>query len=482
MKKLLFIFLFIPTIIFGQKYNIKQNIVRNSILFSRGVTPINPNGFYNVLNYGAVGDGVHDDTEAIQNALNAATNSSVVFMPAGNYKITTALTIPSNTTLRGSGRNFGTTLTPTGCGAFVIDGTGVGGDWVFRIEISDMLVSLTNATATSAVHIKAAYNVILKNIFLYDQPVGVTNGIYVSGSNEITTDGVILYGNQTGIQKGYKVEGTPNPVNALNIINGNIENYDKGILTLNDVNINIFYPYMERCIVCLDYESTAGTCNIYGGTMTSVNGYVINVVGPNLNVYGTDLDPYQGAVRGGAAIVATVTDAYSNVNLYNIPRIANEGFIANTANLLTINTYPSPSLDTTNSATIYRKTLNFYKSVDDNVSTNLYKFQNLDLYFKCRLTLHGTLGTCYLEKIYDFMISESSSASTVNVTNILDTSGGNWIAVMTVALTPNVVGGYVMLSATVDTQGGLGDGLDFPLYGELEVVGAESGVGGIYLQ
>jgi hypothetical protein len=42
----------------------------------------------NVLDYGAVGDGVANDTAAIQAALDA---SSAVYLPAGNYKITSAL-------------------------------------------------------------------------------------------------------------------------------------------------------------------------------------------------------------------------------------------------------------------------------------------------------------------------------------------------------------------------------------------------------
>lgn len=44
----------------------------------------------NVLDYGAVGDGVTDDTAAIQAALNAASNSSqmTVYLPAGQYNYT----------------------------------------------------------------------------------------------------------------------------------------------------------------------------------------------------------------------------------------------------------------------------------------------------------------------------------------------------------------------------------------------------------
>lgn len=44
---------------------------------------------YNVLEYGAVGDGVTDDTEAVQAAFAAATDGDTVYFPAGTYTLTT---------------------------------------------------------------------------------------------------------------------------------------------------------------------------------------------------------------------------------------------------------------------------------------------------------------------------------------------------------------------------------------------------------
>lgn len=54
-------------------------------------------------NFGIVGDGITDDTEAIQNALIAISNigGGALFLPSGFYKVTGSLIVPSSVTLRG---------------------------------------------------------------------------------------------------------------------------------------------------------------------------------------------------------------------------------------------------------------------------------------------------------------------------------------------------------------------------------------------
>jgi len=65
----------------------------------------------NLSGGGAVGDGTTDDTTSIQAAINAAqalNPQGTVYFPAGNYKITSALSIPIGSyglTLQGEGRN-----------------------------------------------------------------------------------------------------------------------------------------------------------------------------------------------------------------------------------------------------------------------------------------------------------------------------------------------------------------------------------------
>lgn len=69
-----------------------------------GVVTVSLPDWLNVKNYGAVGDDTHNDTTAIQAAITAlAAGGGTVYLPAGTYKLTDALTLRSNLTLLGAG-------------------------------------------------------------------------------------------------------------------------------------------------------------------------------------------------------------------------------------------------------------------------------------------------------------------------------------------------------------------------------------------
>ena len=68
-------------------------------------------GIFNVLDFGAAGDGVTDDATAINNAISAATaaGGGVVLFPAGTYAVGSTITLRDNVTL--SGVFAGSTIT-----------------------------------------------------------------------------------------------------------------------------------------------------------------------------------------------------------------------------------------------------------------------------------------------------------------------------------------------------------------------------------
>lgn len=79
-------------------------------------------GIYNVLEYGAKGDGATDDTDAIQDALDAAAGGGTVLFPVGTYNCSNGFFIENPITICGSGPqtiiNFVTDDTPANGNCF----------------------------------------------------------------------------------------------------------------------------------------------------------------------------------------------------------------------------------------------------------------------------------------------------------------------------------------------------------------------------
>ena len=89
-----------------------------------------------VKTYGAVGDGVTDDTTAIQNAVNS---ENIVFFPAGTYLVSNPISIPSNRTLFGEGAAsvISYTGTTTSRGAFYIN-SGSSSAYIDNVTVQDL--------------------------------------------------------------------------------------------------------------------------------------------------------------------------------------------------------------------------------------------------------------------------------------------------------------------------------------------------------
>src|SRR5262245_46205670 len=97
-------------------------------------------GWYNAAqDFGAAGNGKTDDTGALQSAIQeAARRQWPLFLPPGNYRITSQLDIPTNTVIIGSGHglNFGCVIRPENCPALAIGGA----TQAFHIRIQDLMI------------------------------------------------------------------------------------------------------------------------------------------------------------------------------------------------------------------------------------------------------------------------------------------------------------------------------------------------------
>lgn len=118
-------------------------------------TSLVPPVFYNVKQYGAVGDGSTDDTSAINAAITAAASGGYVFLPAGTYKTTGTILINSDKIiLLGSGWN--TIIQPASGSNFDVISTpipatvGLAGYTRYYIGIENLFIDCGNMSGATA--------------------------------------------------------------------------------------------------------------------------------------------------------------------------------------------------------------------------------------------------------------------------------------------------------------------------------------------
>jgi hypothetical protein len=170
-------------------------------------------GWFTPQQFGAVGDGVHDDTTAVQAAITAAGTAGtsghggVLYFAAGTYKCTAALHYNGNTTWAGAGPSAsvlkcsaelwpgGTALAPP----FVSAGTGFGqyGNW--RMSNMAVLGPGTN---------RGYGNTLCKTSGIQTTPYVILDNVNISGffaglvqtSDHVLCYGVVSLGNYYGLE------------------------------------------------------------------------------------------------------------------------------------------------------------------------------------------------------------------------------------------------------------------------------------------
>jgi hypothetical protein len=181
-----------------------------------------------VKDFGAVGDGVADDTAAIQAAITASIR---VHIPAGTYKITSTLTV-NNTHISGAGVFYsspygtsdlsGTVIRPVGMqnqAAFFLDGVSVNKTSISNLGVDMSLMTpgttagdFDYATMTKGFYVRNRHSVQLTNIEVAKVPSNSAGYVFVSGAS-----GGMYWGRYDGVSVRTK-EGTGNKPTAKGFV------------------------------------------------------------------------------------------------------------------------------------------------------------------------------------------------------------------------------------------------------------------------
>jgi hypothetical protein len=139
-----------------------------------------------VKDFGAVGDGVADDTAAIQAAVDAANN---VFVPSGNYRLASSVVLKTNTTIQGAGRrdasvwDGGTRFAPNaGVQSFVTAGVANPLVGASNITLSDFSINNNFTGSLYDIELANAHSCTVSNVFIGSGNTNVADcaGIYFS--------------------------------------------------------------------------------------------------------------------------------------------------------------------------------------------------------------------------------------------------------------------------------------------------------------
>lgn len=156
-----------------------------------------------VKEYGAAGDGIADDTAVIQAAINALPASGgMIRFPTGTYKITSALTVRSNLTLRGSGRD------KTVIAQVTANANGLTGVDVSHLSVEGLRLNGTGAGTGTGVKLTRSANpntghITLTNVVIYNFG---TDGVEMSNPIVSTCTNVTAVNNGA---KGFNIHGVP---------------------------------------------------------------------------------------------------------------------------------------------------------------------------------------------------------------------------------------------------------------------------------
>lgn len=262
---------------------------------------------YNVKTFqsaGAKGDGVADDTAAIQAAINAAQSAGggVVVLPQGTYKTTSTLQVNSNVRMLILG--WGATIRP----AASTDGLMVSqanGATALGCEVAGLTIDGQSGASTVGVRVRDTDRCALRNVRIANCVTGIQQEAFASGrwAEENSLSDVFIYNCTTGINCA-NVSGTGS-LGETHWTNVGISQCATGIALNNGITfyrsrlfgVTIWLPTngtglkldcnVQDSVFVIDLENLLGTATGLTGVNVTTNAANIPTLDCHLGFTGT---------------------------------------------------------------------------------------------------------------------------------------------------------------------------------------------------
>ena len=293
----------------------------------------------NVKDFGAVGDGVTNDTVAMQAALDAANTAGggSVFVPVGEYIITSPLIVFSDTTLFGDGpASLIHNKQPVYTIACNVIHIGYGFEWNQDAQSFDPAsnndATITQLLANNFTNIKVQ-NITVSNLSIKGtDPVGL--GIWCLNAQNVIIDNIWSINTRTPINIANDASGWPAACHNISVSNifqisalGNAKDWYDLVFIGQALNVSISK--------CFNNPNTPASLN----EMIISSGYNVNI--SDCNLQGNLLVGKIGILASGADFVTTYNVDINNNIIRKLDKalvVFQIGFVAVKDNVLSLNT------------------------------------------------------------------------------------------------------------------------------------------------
>jgi hypothetical protein len=220
--------------------------------------------YINVKSFGATGNGVTDDTVAIQSAINSAgTAGGIMFFPPGTY-LYSALTVNADVSLLGSGAGASTLLC-SGTGTITI----YGASFVKDLQFASPSARTAGSTLSLQGNDIQIQNCTAKNYFLF-ATVGTFSSVQAIGARFLDIDmfspatgagsgGILFLNYSTGVVQDCIITGTitgnqpdfgirADNGDTLLLSNCNITRHGSAFLSITPAGQNIYATMAVNCL------------------------------------------------------------------------------------------------------------------------------------------------------------------------------------------------------------------------------------------